>query len=101
VKILFCSNCGKKVSEKANFCSECGMRTQRGTEISQSKENSLEQDLEEGLTKMGRGIGRAFSIAGKELEKAFKPKERIICKNCEQSNTGNDKFCRKCGNKLA
>lgn len=100
--IVFCSSCGKEISEKLNFCSTCGTKTAKGAEtnIPIPTERSWEQDLEQGVSEVGRGIGKAFSIAGKELEKAFKPKERVVCTNCEEMNLSDSKFCHKCGNKL-
>lgn len=53
---------------------------------------------------------KAFTIAGKEMEKAFKmardkikeatSREPIVCPHCREKNRADAKFCYKCGKKL-
>ena len=53
---------------------------------------------------------KAFSIAGKEMEKAFKTareklkeatkREPVNCPDCGEENIAGSRFCCKCGKKL-
>ena len=59
---------------------------------------------------MSHEMEKAFNIAAKEVQEAFQTarknvqktinKEPVICPNCKESNSANDAFCFKCGNKL-
>jgi len=40
---MFCTNCGKKIPERAIFCTECGKSTDRETESKISQNSSLDQ----------------------------------------------------------
>jgi|SRR3990167_3616282 len=40
---MFCTNCGKQVSENATFCTECGKSTLPETETKTSQNLNLEQ----------------------------------------------------------
>lgn len=59
---------------------------------------------------MGEEVEKAFSIAGKEMEKALKSatdkvreattREPIACLSCREKNRADAKFCFNCGKKL-
>lgn len=40
---MFCTNCGKKISESATFCTECGKPTSPEAEVKTSQNLNLEQ----------------------------------------------------------
>ena len=96
---MFCTKCGKEVSDDANFCPNCGVRTRKGVE-----------ELKDGLSKVGEEISKGLSIAAKEIEKAFKIardsirestiREVVICPNCGEKNLDDANFCNKCGKKF-
>jgi uncharacterized membrane protein YvbJ len=105
--VTFCSNCGKKLAEDANFCSDCGTRTKKGEEANVS---APEQEMRETFAKIAQEMEKAFTTASKEIQKAFKTvrenvresttSETITCKHCGQENLGDSSFCYKCGKKL-
>jgi uncharacterized membrane protein YvbJ len=105
--MLFCSRCGKKLSEDDYFCSGCGARTKKGLEAGA---HAPADDLREAFSTMGQEMEKAFTTAAKEIQRAFKTakenirqsttSEPIICSHCKQANSGEADFCIKCGEKL-
>ncbi len=105
--MVFCSKCGEKLAEDANFCLKCGARTKKGVDAGV---NAFSEDWREGLHTMERELEKAFSTASKEIEKAFKTAreniqkathgDTVTCSNCGQSNPEGASFCHKCGKKL-
>ena len=106
--MVFCSNCGEKLPEDANFCTKCGFRTRRGVEEGVSAPT---EDWREAFSKMGVEMEKAFQTAAKEIQKALKnvredvreprSRQQVICKNCGERGPANATFCTKCGEKLA
>ncbi len=100
---MFCSKCGEKLPENANFCPRCGARTKKGIEAGIS---TPWEDLKDSLSKMGQQIEKAFSIAAKEVDKAFKTakesmgREEVVCPHCGEKNLSDARFCHNCGEKL-
>jgi predicted amidophosphoribosyltransferase len=104
---VFCSKCGEKVGETANFCPKCGARTIKATEAGVV---TPKEELKEAFSKMGEEIEKAFSIAAKEIKEAFKTAreeireaispEPIACSYCREKNMAGSQFCYKCGKKL-
>lgn len=107
MKLVYCSNCGEGLPEKAYFCPRCGIRTKKGSEAGIS---GPWEDLRETFSRVGEEIEKTFSIAGKEMEKAFKTardkvreatsREPIVCSHCSEKNLAGSKFCSGCGKKL-
>ena len=105
--MVFCSNCGEKLPEDANFCTKCGFRTRRGVEAGVPPPT---EDWREAFSKMGVEMEKAFQTAAKEIQKALKnvredikePRGRqlVVCKSCGEKNSSNASFCTKCGEKL-
>jgi uncharacterized membrane protein YvbJ len=105
--MAFCSKCGKKLAEDANFCPNCGARTQKGSEAGASYSA---EEMRETFAKMGEEMEKAFRTAAKEIEEAFKTarenirqstsKESLECSNCGTKNPAGSSFCYKCGKKL-
>ena len=105
----FCSNCGEKLPENANFCLKCGVRTRKGKE-EDIPTPYLRVDLTEHLEKIGKEIDRALSKAGEEMERAFTKvsesiketthRSPIVCASCGEENPWDSRFCHKCGEKL-
>ena len=105
--MAFCTHCGEKLPDDANFCTKCGFRTKQGIEAHVPLPT---EDWREAFSKMGIEMEKAFQTAAKEIQKAFKtaredlkePKNRqaVICKNCGKKNTADASFCTECGEKL-
>ena len=105
--MVFCSKCGEKLAEDANFCQKCGARTKKGVDAGV---NAFSEDWREGLHTMERELEKAFSTASKEIEKAFKTArentrktthgDTVTCSSCGQGNPEGASFCHKCGKKL-
>jgi predicted amidophosphoribosyltransferase len=103
----FCSDCGKKLPEDANFCAVCGARTKKGEKAGVS---TPEEEMKEAFAKMAQEMEKAFTAAAKEIQKAFKTAKENVrqstekgtlgCPSCGQQNPGDSTFCYKCGNKL-
>jgi len=105
--MVFCSNCGEKLSDDANFCTKCGVRTKHGVEAGVPVPA---EDLREAFSKMGVELEKAFQTAGREIQKAFKnvrenfrePRsgQTVACKSCGEKSPAGAVYCTKCGEKL-
>jgi ribosomal protein L40E len=66
--------------------------------------------MKESFTRMSQEMERAFVIASRELQNAFRTardniqknvsREPIICSNCGEKNPYNATYCTKCGKSL-
>jgi ribosomal protein L40E len=105
--MVFCSNCGEKLPDDANFCTKCGFRTKHGVEAGVFVPT---EDLREAFSKMGLELEKAFQTAAKEIQKAVKNvredfresrrEQPVTCKSCGEKSPPNAVFCTKCGEKL-
>ena len=70
--MVFCSNCGTDLPEKAYFCFNCGVRTAKGVEA------NVSMPYREMFSDMERQLEKSFLTASEELKKGFnKAKEDI------------------------
>jgi ribosomal protein L40E len=92
--MVYCSNCGAKLSEEAYFCPKCGVKTQIGV---QAKAAYPSEELREAFTRAGLELEKAFTIAARETHAALKkatqniqqkptPQESKVCTVCETKN---------------
>jgi uncharacterized membrane protein YvbJ len=105
--MVFCSNCGEKLSDDANFCTKCGVRTKHAVEAGVS---APAEDLREAFSRMGVELEKAFQTAAKEIEKAVKnvredlkdsrSRQPVTCKSCGEKSSASVVYCTKCGEKL-
>jgi uncharacterized membrane protein YvbJ len=105
--MVYCTNCGEKLSREAFFCPKCGTKAPKGLD---ENVQSPSDELRESFAKMGVELEKAFNIAAKEIHDAFQTartniqqsmyKEPIVCPNCGEKNMSNAAFCSKCGKKL-
>ena len=105
--MLYCSNCGEKLSEDALFCSKCGTKTAKGVE---SNVPGPSDELKAAFAKMSVELEKAFSVAAKEINAAFQTaseniqkslhKEQVTCTSCGEKNPNNAVFCYNCGKRL-
>jgi len=101
--MTFCSRCGKRLPQDAEFCPKCG--TKAGTSARPSDE------MKETLTRMSQEMEKAFLIAAREMQEAFKSArkniqetiktETLICSSCGEKNSANAVFCFKCGKNIS
>jgi uncharacterized membrane protein YvbJ len=103
----YCSNCGHKVLAEVNFCPKCGSKifTSQETNVA-----STSEDLREIFNNIEQELEKAWAIASKEMQEAFKKAkqnvqqslrtEPAICPNCGEKNAKDAVFCRNCGNKI-
>jgi ribosomal protein L40E len=105
--MVFCSNCGEKLPEDANFCTKCGFRTKHGVEAGVFVPT---EDLREAFSKMGLELEKAFQTAAKEIQKAVKnvkedftdsrKGQAVACQSCGEKSPAGAVYCTKCGQKL-
>ncbi|MCW4047966.1 MAG: zinc-ribbon domain-containing protein [Candidatus Bathyarchaeota archaeon] len=102
----YCSNCGAKLPKDALYCPKCGAKTVMSAE----KPIVTSEDLRETLNRIEKEFEKAFAVAVKEMQAAFKkakesvqqepPKETVTCSNCGEKNPKGAIFCYNCGTKL-
>ena len=73
--MVFCSNCGTDLPEKAYFCFNCGVRTAKGVEANVSmpyKEvvSDIERQLEKAALATSEEVKNVFNKARENLRKA-------------------------------
>lgn len=111
--MVYCSNCGKEMSDDANFCFKCGTKTAKG-----KTENVAYpvDELKEALERAGVELEKAFIIAARETKAAIKKvkenmqeskttnsekiKNNLACPHCKAENVQNAVFCYNCGKKI-
>jgi uncharacterized membrane protein YvbJ len=109
--LAYCSNCGSKIDDEAYFCPKCGTKTPKGKE---AKVNYPQDEIREAFYKVGVELEKAFTLAAKETQAAFKkvseeiqrkpsatPQDSIICPKCGTRNSSGAVFCSNCGNKIS
>jgi predicted amidophosphoribosyltransferase len=110
-KMVYCSNCGEKISDDAYFCPKCGTKTPKGKASNVSYPSD---ELRDAFYKVGIELERAFSMAAHETHQAIKkasenmqqktaskPKGTVICSSCGTKNVSGAVFCHSCGAKVA
>jgi len=105
--MVFCSNCGEKLPDDANFCTKCGFKTKHGVEAGVSFPT---EDVREAFSRIGVELEKAFQTAAKEIQKAVRnvkeehrePRrgQPVVCKSCGEKSPPNAVFCTKCGEKI-
>lgn len=109
--MVYCSNCGEKIDDNAFFCPKCGTKTQVGKAANASYPAD---ELRDAFYKVGVELERAFSMAARETQAAFRKASEnlqqktssndqgsVVCGSCGANNVSGDVFCRSCGTKVA
>ena len=75
------------------------------------RQRNWEEELESAAERIGEGMEKAFTIAGRELKQAVRrikeevqkttTRELVNCTNCGEQNQKGTNFCFKCGTELA
>ncbi len=109
----YCSNCGTKIDDEAYFCFKCGTKTQAGKT---AKATYPSDELRDAFYQVGMELEKAFTIAAKETQSAFKKVSEemqqkkstpsnaqgpVVCSSCGAKNVSGAVFCNNCGTKVA
>ncbi len=104
--MVFCTSCGRELSEDAYFCPKCGAVTQAGRKAGVA---SPLEDMRQTLWKMGEELGRVLRTTARQTQSALaKTSEEIRhrvestsrCANCGNMNPFGSRFCSSCGKTL-
>ncbi|MCW4009382.1 MAG: zinc-ribbon domain-containing protein [Candidatus Bathyarchaeota archaeon] len=105
--MTYCFSCGKELPKDALYCSNCGSKVVTDT----SAVGAPSEELKEALTKMSVEMEKAFNIAAKQVQVAFKTarenmqkagyKEPVVCSNCGEKNAASAVYCFQCGKSLS
>jgi DNA-directed RNA polymerase subunit RPC12/RpoP len=105
--MAYCYSCGKELPKDALYCPSCGVRVV----IDESLPGAPSAELRDALAKMSVEMEKAFNIAAKQVQEAFKTardnmqkavnKESVVCPNCGEKNSANATYCFKCGKNLS
>jgi uncharacterized OB-fold protein len=103
----YCSHCGEKLVEDANFCPRCGTRTRKGIEdgVTMPAEEfrraftKLSDELEKAFSKVADEVKQAFVTARENIRETTGTQE-IMCPNCGTKNPSGSGYCYNCGKKL-
>ncbi len=110
--MVYCSNCGSKIDEDAYFCPKCGTKTLKGKA---AKATYPADEIRAALYQAGLELEKAFTIAAKETQAAFKKAKEglqektipnassqtaITCPKCGTKNFAGSIFCNNCGSRI-
>jgi len=105
--VPYCSHCGEKLTEDANFCSRCGTRTRKGLEAGvtipaeefRQAFTKLSDELEKAFSKVAEEVKQTFSTARENIRETTGAQE-IVCAHCGTKNSPSSSYCYSCGKKL-
>jgi len=106
--LTYCSNCGEKIADDANFCPKCGSKTEKGRA---GKVLYPSDELRDAFYRVGLELERAFNMAARETHEAIhkaaanmqtKPvqQESNVCPKCGTKNAYGSTFCNNCGTRI-
>ena len=106
--MVYCTNCGEKTADDANFCSKCGAKTAKGKA---SKVLYPSDQFTDAFYSVGVELERAFTIAAQETHAAIqratgnvqqKPADQqaVVCPKCGSKNAVGSVFCVNCGSRI-
>jgi predicted amidophosphoribosyltransferase len=109
-KLVYCSNCGTKIDDAAYCCFKCGTKTQVGKA---AKAMYPADELRDAFYQVGLELEKAFTMAARETQAAFKrvneniqPRNAsnsqgtVVCSSCGIKNVSGAVFCHNCGTKI-
>ncbi len=107
--LVYCSNCGEKIADDANFCPKCGIKTPKGKAAHAAYPYDQVRDA---FYTVGVELEKAFNLAARETHAAFqrarenmqqKPAEQptVACPKCGTKNSYGSIFCSSCGARIA
>jgi uncharacterized membrane protein YvbJ len=108
--MVYCCNCGNKIDDNAYFCPKCGTKTPAGKA---SNVSYPADELRDVFYKVGIELERAFNLAARETQAAFKKVSEnmqqktasnhantqgsVVCTSCGANNVSGTIFYRSCG----
>jgi len=109
MSLTYCTNCGEKIVDDANFCPKCGVKTVKGRA---AKVVYPSDELRDAFYSVGAELERAFNTAARETHSAIqkakeswqqKParQENVACPKCGTKNPSGAVFCVSCGTRIA
>ena len=109
MSLAYCSHCGEKIADDANFCPKCGIKTAKGRTANVVYPSD---ELREAFNTVGIELEKAFNLAARETHAAFqnakenwqqKPMrvETVACPKCSSKNPSGSVFCNSCGTRIA
>ncbi|HUJ84774.1 MAG TPA: zinc-ribbon domain-containing protein [Candidatus Acidoferrales bacterium] len=107
--MVYCTHCGEKMAEDANFCPKCGTKTLKGKTAHAVYPTD---QLTDAFYTVGSELERAFNIAARETHAALKkaredlrqkpaPQPTAVCPKCNTKNPSGAIFCNNCGARMA
>ncbi len=104
----YCTKCGEKIADDANFCAKCGTKTLKGKA---AKVVYPADQLTDAFYSVGVELERAFTLAAKETHAAIKKAREdlggnpsqptVTCPKCNSKNPTGAVFCNNCGARIA
>ena len=115
--MVYCSNCGTKLDDEAYFCFKCGTKTPAGKT---AKVMYPTDELRDAVFQVGLELEKAFTLAAKETQAAFKKVSEnvqqktaqtaqtqqtsaqgtVACSSCGAKNVSGAVYCSSCGTKV-
>ena len=104
--MVYCSNCGEKINDDANFCSKCGTKTIKGKA---AKVAYPSDEIRDAFYAVGSELEKALNTAARETQAAFrraredflqKPAQTTVCSRCSTKNPSSSVFCYNCGSRI-
>ncbi|HKM59484.1 MAG TPA: zinc-ribbon domain-containing protein [Candidatus Bathyarchaeia archaeon] len=107
--MAYCTHCGEKMAEDANFCPKCGTKTLKGKAAHAVYPTD---QLTDAFYTVGSELERAFNLAARETHAALKkaredlrqkpaPQPTVACPKCNTKNPSGAIFCNNCGARIA
>jgi membrane protease subunit (stomatin/prohibitin family) len=104
----YCTNCGEKIADDANFCPKCGTKTPKGKAANAVYPSD---QLTDAFYMVGVELEKAFTLAARETHAAIqKAKEDLrqkparqqtaACPKCNSKNPSGAIFCYNCGARI-
>ena len=105
--MVYCSNCGEKINDDANFCPKCGTKTIKGKAAHVAYPSD---EIRDAFYTVGAELQKALNTAAHETQAAFqrvredfrqKPVQTTVCPKCSTKNPSDSVFCYNCGARIA
>jgi uncharacterized membrane protein YvbJ len=107
--LVYCSNCGEKLSDDACFCPKCGAKTEKGKAANVTYPSDELRDV---FYKVGIELEKAFNIAAHEthaavlrarenMQQKHAQLETVVCLKCGTKNLSGSIYCHNCGTRIA
>ena len=106
--MAYCTHCGEKIADDANFCPKCGVKTLKGKAANAVYPTD---QLTDAFYNVGVELEKAFNLAARETHAAIqkaredfrqKPTQRqtVACPKCNSKNASGAIFCVNCGARI-